>query len=175
MDPSKGSQDLKWHQSVKLVVVSSPTGANSRSRPVASPRSQPAESVIPNSLAVVMKERKDATLSNGTIEPTLDKIEAEYQCRFALRCAAGLQLPPFMNGVTSPIISHTLNVSGKSQLTEASDHWSAGITNVTTNHSGSLSLTGLTTHGNCSQGALGQPGSAFQMGQVDIHAALANG
>ena len=32
-----------------------------------------------------MKEMKDATLGNGTTEPTLDEIEAEYQCELALR------------------------------------------------------------------------------------------
>ena len=30
-------------------------------------------------------------------------------------------------------------------------------------------------HENCSQGMLGQPGSAFQIGQVDMYAAIANG
>ena len=107
---------------VQLVVMSSSARANLRSRHVASPRSQPAESVYPNSLAVVMKEMKDVALPNGTVEPALDEIETDYQCRLALRCTVGLQLLPFMIRVTSPIISHALNVSGQSLLTEASDH-----------------------------------------------------
>ena len=134
---------------VQLVVLSSPAGANARLRHVALSQNLPARSVNPHSLAVVMKEMKDTALVNGTTDPTLDEIEAEYQCRLALRYAAGLQLPPFMIGVTSPIISHALNVSGPSQLTEVLDYQSAGITNVAASHSGSLSLTGFTTHGNC--------------------------
>ena len=59
--------------------------------------------------------------------------EVEYQHRLALRCTSGLQLPPYM--ITTPIISHALNVSGPSQLTEASDYWSACITNVVISHS----------------------------------------
>ena len=75
-------------------------------------------------------------LANGTMEPTLDEIEAEYQwvCWLALRCIAGLELQPFTIGVTSPIISHALNMSGPSQLTEASNHQLAGITNVVASH-----------------------------------------
>ena len=96
------------------MVVSSPTGVNLRLRHVASPRSQSAESVNPNSL---MKEMNDADLTDGTIEPILDQIKAEYQCKLALRYAADLQLLPFMSGVTSPIISHALGASGLSQLT----------------------------------------------------------
>ena len=69
-----------------------------------------------------MKEMKYASFANGTIEPTSDKTEAEYQCWLALRCAAGLQLPPFTIWIISPIISHALNVNGQSQLTEASDY-----------------------------------------------------
>ena len=137
---------------VQLAVVSSPTGANLRLRHVASPRSQPAESVNPNSFAVVMKEMKDAVVANDTIEPTSDKIEAEYQCRLVLECTTGLQLPPFMLGVTSPILSHALNVSGPTQLTAASDHQSAVVTNVVECPLGSLSLTWFATHGNCLQG-----------------------
>ena len=67
------------------MVVSSPTGADSRARHAASPRSQSPESVNPNSLAVVMKEMKDAVITKGTNKPTLDKIEAEYQCRLEIR------------------------------------------------------------------------------------------
>ena len=65
---------------------------------------------------------KDIALANDTVEPTLDKIETDYQCRLVLRCTVGLQLLPFMIRVTSPIISHAPNVSGQSLLTEASDH-----------------------------------------------------
>ena len=97
---------------------------------------QNCQSVNPNSLAVVMKEIKDAAIANGTFEPTLDETKAEYQCQLALRYAAGLRLPPFTIGVTSSIILHALNVSGPSQLTEASDYLSAGIANVVTRHSG---------------------------------------
>ena len=43
----------------------------------------------PNSLAVVVKEMQDAATANGTTEATLDKIEAEYQCRLTLRCVDG--------------------------------------------------------------------------------------
>ena len=89
-------------------------------------------------------------LLHGTIEPIMDAIEVEYQYMLALRCAAGLQFPPFMIVVTSPIISHALDVSGPSQLIKASDHWSEGITNVTASHLGLPSFTGLTTHGNFS-------------------------
>ena len=61
MEPGKAHKSLsgtsvQTPQPVQLVVVLSPTGANLRSRHVAPPRSQPAESVNPNSLAVVMKE-----------------------------------------------------------------------------------------------------------------------
>ena len=55
------------------------------------------------------------------------------------------------------------------------DHQSAGIANVAASHSGSLNLTGFTTHGNCLQCVLGKPGLAFQMDWVDIHIAKANG
>ena len=41
---------------------------------------------------------RDAALANNNIEPTIDEIEAEYQRRLALRCAEGLQLPPFTIG-----------------------------------------------------------------------------
>ena len=93
---------------------------------------------------------KDGAFANGTIEPTFNKIEAEYQCRFALRCTAGLQFPTFMTGITSSIISHALNVNFSSQLTEASDHWSAGTTSIMASHLGSSSLTGFPTHRNFS-------------------------
>ena len=130
------------------MIVSSPAGTNVRSRHAASSWSLPAESVNPDSLAVVMKAIKEAVLANGTIEPTLDEIEAEYQFRLALRCSTGLQLPSFTIGATSPAILNALNVSGLSQLTEASDYWLAGITNVAASHSGSLSSTGFTTYRN---------------------------
>ena len=63
-----------------------------------------------------MKEMKDAALANGMIEPSLDEIEAKYQCWLVMRCAAGLQLPPIMTGDTPSIISHALNVTGPSQI-----------------------------------------------------------
>ena len=37
-----------------------------------------------------------------------------------------------------------------------------------------FNLTWFTTHENCSQGMLGQPGTAFQIGQVDMYAAMAS-
>ena len=52
-----------------------------------------------------------SSIDHGTIEPTLDKIEVEYQCRLALSYTAGLQLLPFMIGVNSPIITNALSVS----------------------------------------------------------------
>ena len=161
MEPSKGSQKLKWHQCANSTTSTACGGvitnwSQLEVKTCCLTKEPTAELVNPNSLAVVMKEMKDDALANGTMEPTLDKIEAEYQCRIALRCSAGLQLPPFIIRATSSIISNALNASGQSQLTEASDHQSAGITNATASHSGSLSLTGLTKHGNCSQNVLSQ-------------------
>ena len=46
--------------------------------------------------------------------------------------------------------------------------------NVAASHSGSLTSTELTTHGNCTKHVPGQPSSAFQISKVDMHAAMAN-
>ena len=75
---------------VQLVVVSQPAGTSMTMRSVASTQSPPAELVSPNSLAVMVRRMKEAALTNGTSEPTLDEIEVEYQHAHALRCAAGL-------------------------------------------------------------------------------------
>ena len=106
------------------------------------------ETVNPNSLAAIMKEMRDAALANNTIEPSINEIEAEYQWRLALRCATGLQLPPFTIGVTSPIITHALN-SGQGPQSVGNR---SVKTSVAPSHQGSLSLTGVTASGYCSQG-----------------------
>ena len=77
---------------VQLVVVSSLTQTNSGEQSVASPPRQSPAVINPNSLKAVVKEMRDAALANNNIEPMIDKIEAEYQRRLALRCAEGLQL-----------------------------------------------------------------------------------
>ena len=88
---------------VQLVVVSSLTQTNSGEQSVATPPRQSPAVINPNSLVAVVKEMRDVALANNNIEPTIDEIEAEYQRRLALRCAEGLQLPPFTIGVTSPM------------------------------------------------------------------------
>ena len=93
---------------------------------------------------------KKAALVNGTSEPTLDKIEVEYQHVHALRCTAGLQFPPLTIVFTSPIILHVITVSGLSQQTKVADYWSAGATSVVASHLCPFSATGSTAHGDCS-------------------------
>ena len=79
---------------------------------------------------------KEAALTNGTSEPTLDKIEVQYQHALTLRCAVGLQFPPLTIVVTSLIISHAMSVHGLTQQTKAADYWPADITNVAVSYLG---------------------------------------
>ena len=92
---------------VQLVVVSLPAGTSLMMVHVASPQSQPAGMTSPNSLTVV-RRMKEADLTNGISDPTLDEIEVEYQCVLALRCAAGLQFPTITIAATSPFILHAV-------------------------------------------------------------------
>ena len=101
---------------------------------------------------------KEAALTNGTSEPTLDETEVEYQHAFTLRCAAGMQFPPLTIVVTSPIISHAMNACGLTQQTKVADYWSAGVTSDTASHLGSSSATGPVAHVDFPQGVLGHPG-----------------
>ena len=79
-------------------------------RHVAYPPSQPAELVSQNYLAVVVRGMKEAALTNGMSEPTLDEIKVKYQHSLTKRCAADLQFPTLI--IVSPIISHMMSVSG---------------------------------------------------------------
>ena len=117
---------------------------------VASPWSQPAESVIPKSMAVVVRRIREAALGNGTSKSTLDQIEVKYQHALVLRCAAGLQFPPLTVLVTSPIISHAMSISGMTQQMKVAGYQSVGVTSVLTSYSGSLSATGSLAHEDCS-------------------------
>ena len=74
---------------VQLVVVLSLTQTNSGEQSVASPPRQSPAVVNPNSLVAVVKEMRDAALTNNNIELTIDEIEAEYQRRLALRVQKG--------------------------------------------------------------------------------------
>ena len=86
----------------------------------------------------------------------------------------GLQFPTFTIAVTSPVISHAVSTSGLTQQTKVADYWSADITSVVASHLGSLSATGSMVHKDCSQGVLGQPTSALQVGQVGVQVAAVN-
>ena len=103
----------------------------------------------------------EASLTNGTSDPTLDEIEVRYQCTLILRIAAGLQFPPLTIVVTSKIISHAMNGSWPTQQIKATDYWFTGVTSVVASHLDPLSATGSVAHEGCSQDVLGQPGSAF--------------
>ena len=72
--------------------------------------------------SAVMKEMLDAALANGMIEPTVDEIETEYHYCLALHFAAGLWLPSFIIGMTSPIIMHILYSNVGPQQTSTSGH-----------------------------------------------------
>ena len=106
--------------------------------------------VNPNSLVAVVKEMRDAALANNNIEPTIDKIEAEYQRRLALRCAEVLQLPPFTIGVALPIIAHALNSGVGSQHMQPNGSMSVQ-TCVAPSHPGLVSSTDVGGVGHCSQ------------------------
>ena len=97
---------------VQLVLVSLPAGSSMIMRYGASPQSQPAESVSPNSLLVVVRKMKEPACTNGTSEPNLDDIEVEYLHAQTLRCAAHLQSLTLPIEVTSPIISHANECKG---------------------------------------------------------------
>ena len=137
-------------------------------------KGQPAGIPNPNSLATVMKEMRDSALANGTVEPTIDEIEAKYQQCLALHFASGLQLPPFWIAVTSPVVTQAMNSGMGQQQVESVGHLSGGTTNVTSSHSGSLSSTGFVAHGNCSQSVPHQSASSCQTGQFEAQAAMLN-
>ena len=135
---------------VQFVVVSSLTQTNSGEQSVASsPRQSPAV-VNPNSLVTVVKEMRDAALANNNIELTIDEIEAEYQRRLTLRCAEGLQLPPFTIGVTLLIITHAWNSGVGSQHMQPNGNRSVQ-TSVAPSHPGLVSSTNVGGVGHCSQ------------------------
>ena len=141
---------VKTSAPVQLVVVSSLTQTNSGEQSVASPPRQSPAVVNPNSLMAVVKEMRDAVLTNNNIELTIDEIEAEYQRRLALRCAEWLQLPPFTIGVTLPIITHALNSGVGSQHMQPNGSRSVQ-TSVAPSHPGLVSLTNVGGVGHCSQ------------------------
>ena len=111
------------------------------SRQVVSPKGQTAGIPNPNSLATVMKEMRDSALANGTVEPTINEIEAEYQQYLALHFASHLQLPPFSITVTLPVVTQAMNSGTGQQQVESVGHLSGGTTNVASSHSGSLNST----------------------------------
>ena len=152
---------------VQLVVVSSPTQTNSGEQSVASPPRQSPAVVNPNSLMAVVKEMRDAALTNNNIEPTIDEIEAEYQRRLALRCAEGLQLPPFTIGVTLPIITHALNSGVGSQHMQPNGSRSVQ-TSVAPSHPGLVSLTNVGGVGHCSQSGSTQISNPVESMHLDL-------
>ena len=152
---------------VQLVVVLSPTQTKSGEQSVASPPRQSTAVVNPNSLAAVVKEMRDAALANNNIEPTIDEIEAEYQRRLALRCAEGLQLPPFTIGVTLLIITHALNSGAGSQHMQP-NHSRSVQTSVAPSHPGLVSLTNAGGVGHCSQSGSTQISNPVESMHLDL-------
>ena len=136
---------------VQLIVVLSPTQSNSGEQSVATPPRQSPAVINPNSLTAVVKELRDAALGKNNIEPTIDETETEYQRKLALRCAEGLQVPPFAIGVTSLIITHALNSGVGSQHMQPNGSRSVQ-TSVAPSHPALVSLTNVGGVGNCSQG-----------------------
>ena len=123
--------------------------------------------VNPNSLAAAMKEMRDAALANNNIELTIDEIEAEYQRRLSLRCAEGLQIPPFTIGLTSPIITHALNSGIGSQHMQP--HGSRSIqTSVAPRHPGLVSLTNVGGVEHCSQSESTQISNLVESMHLDL-------
>ena len=152
---------------VQLIVVSSLTQANSGEQPVALPPRQTPAVVNPNSLTAVVKEMRDAALTNNNIELTIDEIEAEYQRRIALRCAEGLQLPPFTIGMTSPIITHALNSGVGSRHMQPNGSRSVQ-TSVAPSHPGLVSSTNVGGVGHCSQSGSTQISNPVESMHLDL-------
>ena len=152
---------------VQLIVVSSPTQTNSGEQSVATPPRQSPAVINPNSLAAVVKELRDAALANNNIELMIDEIETEYQRRLALRCAEGLQLPPFTIGVTSPIITHSLNSGVGSQHMQPNGSRSVQ-TSVAPSHPALVSLTNVGGVGHCSQGGSTQISNPVESMHLDL-------
>ena len=75
---SLSSANVQTPTLVQLLVTSSPTVANSRPRHAVSQMSQPAKSINPNSLAVMITEMKYVAPANSTIKPALDKVELHF-------------------------------------------------------------------------------------------------
>ena len=135
---------------VQLVVVLSPTQTNSGEQSVATPPRQSPAVINLNSLMAAVKELRDAALANNNIEPTIDENETEYQRRLALRCAEGLQLPPFTIGVTSLIITHALNSGVGSPHMQPNGSRSVQ-TSVAPSHPALVSSTNVGGVGHCPQ------------------------